>query len=55
MTDNTTQLIIEQQSLAAFTEKTYLDYSMLVIWIARPHIADELKPVQRRIIYAMSN
>ena len=45
----------EQQSLAAFTEKAYLDYSMYVILDrALPHIEDGLKPVQRRIIYAMS-
>lgn len=46
---------IEQQSLGVFTEKAYLDYSMYVILDrALPHIADGLKPVQRRIIYAMS-
>jgi len=45
----------ERQSLRAFTEKAYLDYSMYVILDrALPHIADGLKPVQRRIIYAMS-
>lgn len=45
----------EQQSLRAFTEHAYLDYSMYVILDrALPHIADGLKPVQRRIIYAMS-
>ncbi|MCW9025153.1 MAG: DNA topoisomerase IV subunit A, partial [Gammaproteobacteria bacterium] len=38
-----------------FTEKSYLDYSMYVILDrALPHIGDGLKPVQRRIIYAMS-
>ncbi|HEY5740853.1 MAG TPA: DNA topoisomerase IV subunit A [Gammaproteobacteria bacterium] len=38
-----------------FTEKAYLDYSMYVILDrALPHIGDGLKPVQRRIIYAMS-
>ncbi len=38
-----------------FAEKAYLDYSMYVILDrALPHIADGLKPVQRRIIYAMS-
>lgn len=38
-----------------FTEKAYLDYSMYVILDrALPHIADGLKPVQRRIVYAMS-
>jgi len=41
--------------LAAFTEKAYLDYSMYVILDrALPHVADGLKPVQRRIVYAMS-
>ncbi len=46
---------VERQPLAAFTEKAYLDYSMYVILDrALPHIGDGLKPVQRRIIYAMS-
>jgi topoisomerase-4 subunit A len=46
---------IERQSMARFTEKAYLDYSMYVILDrALPHLADGLKPVQRRIIYAMS-
>src|SRR3989344_3766595 len=46
---------IEPLPLAAFTEKAYLDYSMYVILDrALPHIGDGLKPVQRRIIYAMS-
>ncbi len=46
---------IEQQPLKTFTEKAYLDYSMYVILDrALPHIGDGLKPVQRRIIYAMS-
>lgn len=41
--------------LREFTEKAYLDYSMYVILDrALPHIGDGLKPVQRRIIYAMS-
>ena len=45
----------EQQSLSQFSEKAYLDYSMYVILDrALPHIGDGLKPVQRRIIYAMS-
>lgn len=45
----------EQQPLREFTEKAYLDYSMYVILDrALPHIGDGLKPVQRRIIYAMS-
>lgn len=46
---------IEHQALRVFTEKAYLDYSMYVILDrALPHIGDGLKPVQRRIIYAMS-
>ena len=46
---------VEQMALHAFTEKAYLDYSMYVILDrALPHIGDGLKPVQRRIIYAMS-
>ncbi|SFV66734.1 Topoisomerase IV subunit A [hydrothermal vent metagenome] len=45
----------EQQSIADFSEKAYLDYSMYVILDrALPFIGDGLKPVQRRIIYAMS-
>jgi len=46
---------IERQPLRTFTEKAYLDYSMYVILDrALPQLADGLKPVQRRIIYAMS-
>ncbi|RTZ60826.1 MAG: DNA topoisomerase IV subunit A, partial [Gammaproteobacteria bacterium] len=46
---------IERMPLSAFTEKAYLDYSMYVILDrALPHIADGMKPVQRRIVYAMS-
>jgi topoisomerase-4 subunit A len=46
---------IEQMPLGEFTEKAYLDYSMYVILDrALPHIGDGLKPVQRRIVYAMS-
>ena len=45
----------EQKPLHEFTEQAYLDYSMYVILDrALPHIADGLKPVQRRIVYAMS-
>ncbi len=45
----------ERKPLADFTEKAYLDYSMYVILDrALPHIADGFKPVQRRIVYAMS-
>ncbi|MCP4076794.1 MAG: DNA topoisomerase IV subunit A [Gammaproteobacteria bacterium] len=46
---------VEHEPLGVFTEKAYLDYSMYVILDrALPHIGDGLKPVQRRIIYAMS-
>jgi topoisomerase-4 subunit A len=46
---------IEQMALSEYTEKAYLDYSMYVILDrALPHIGDGLKPVQRRIVYAMS-
>ena len=46
---------IEQLPLKSFTEKAYLNYSMYVILDrALPHIGDGLKPVQRRIVYAMS-
>ena len=46
---------VEQRSMADFTEQAYLNYSMYVIMDrALPHIGDGLKPVQRRIIYAMS-
>ena len=46
---------VEQQSLKDYTEQAYLDYSMYVILDrALPQIGDGLKPVQRRIIYAMS-
>jgi topoisomerase-4 subunit A len=45
----------ESLPLRAYTERAYLDYSMYVINDrALPHVADGLKPVQRRIIYAMS-
>jgi topoisomerase IV subunit A len=46
---------VEQQPLKEYTEQAYLDYSMYVILDrALPQIGDGLKPVQRRIIYAMS-
>ncbi|MFA7387957.1 MAG: DNA gyrase subunit A, partial [Thiohalobacteraceae bacterium] len=46
---------VERLPLRTFTEKAYLDYSMYVILDrALPHIGDGLKPVQRRIVYAMS-
>ena len=50
-----TQDGIEQLPLRRFTEDAYLNYSMYVIMDrALPHIGDGLKPVQRRIVYAMS-
>ncbi len=57
MTLNTTidQEGIEQISLKSYSQQAYLNYSMYVINDrALPHIGDGLKPVQRRIIYAMS-
>jgi len=46
---------IEKEPLKSFAERAYLDYSMYVILDrALPHIGDGLKPVQRRIVYAMS-
>jgi len=49
------QLDIERRPLGDFTEQAYLDYSMYVILDrALPNIGDGLKPVQRRIVYAMS-
>ncbi len=49
------ELLTERMPVIGFTEKAYLDYSMYVILDrALPHIGDGLKPVQRRIVYAMS-
>ena len=49
------QIGLEQQSVAQFSENAYLDYSMYVILDrALPFVGDGLKPVQRRIVYAMS-
>ncbi len=49
------QINLEQQSIAQFSERAYLNYSMYVILDrALPFVGDGLKPVQRRIIYAMS-
>lgn len=46
---------VEQLSMRDYAEKAYLDYSMYVILDrALPHVGDGLKPVQRRIVYAMS-
>lgn len=50
-----TQDGVERRALHEFTENSYLNYSMYVIMDrALPYIGDGLKPVQRRIIYAMS-
>jgi topoisomerase-4 subunit A len=55
MTQENRDTDIERVPLHTFTEKAYLDYSMYVINDrALPHIGDGLKPVQRRIVYAMS-
>jgi topoisomerase IV subunit A len=55
MTSVTAPSADETLLLKDFTEKAYLDYSMYVILDrALPHIGDGLKPVQRRIVYAMS-
>jgi topoisomerase-4 subunit A len=51
----TTAHNIERMPLAEYVERAYLDYSMYVILDrALPHLSDGLKPVQRRIVYAMS-
>lgn len=48
-------LPFEQVPLREYAERAYLDYSMYVVLDrALPHVGDGLKPVQRRIIYAMS-
>jgi len=47
---------LDKLSIASFTENAYLNYSMYVILDrALPNIGDGLKPVQRRIVYAMSD
>ncbi len=46
---------IEKEPIKSFAERAYLDYSMYVILDrALPHLGDGLKPVQRRIVFAMS-
>jgi|TARA_B110000438_G_scaffold81247_1_gene81087 topoisomerase-4 subunit A len=46
---------LESRPVSVYAEQAYLDYSMYVILDrALPHIGDGLKPVQRRIVYAMS-
>ena len=48
--------MLERMDMSDFAERAYLNYSMYVILDrALPHIADGLKPVQRRIVYAMSD
>ncbi len=55
MSDASASSYFETAPIRNFTEKAYLDYSMYVILDrALPHLGDGLKPVQRRIIYAMS-
>ena len=55
MTENMIDGDFEKISLADYTESAYLNYAMYVINDrALPHIGDGLKPVQRRIVYAMS-
>ena len=55
MVDSTELEAPERLPLSQFAEKAYLDYSMYVILDrALPHLGDGLKPVQRRIVYAMS-
>ncbi|SHF19316.1 topoisomerase-4 subunit A [Microbulbifer donghaiensis] len=55
MTDTSVFEATERLPLKEYTEKAYLDYSMYVILDrALPNIGDGLKPVQRRIVYAMS-
>jgi topoisomerase-4 subunit A len=45
----------EQIPLKEYAERAYLDYSMYVVLDrALPFVGDGLKPVQRRIVYAMS-
>ena len=47
---------LERMDMAEFAERAYLNYSMYVILDrALPHISDGLKPVQRRIVYAMND
>ena len=45
---------VEQIALKSYTQSAYLNYAMYVINDrALPHVGDGLKPVQRRIVYAM--
>ena len=56
MTDLTSSFSeYEKIPLREYAERAYLDYSMYVVLDrALPHVGDGLKPVQRRIVYAMS-
>jgi topoisomerase-4 subunit A len=55
VTSQAASLPFEQMPLRQYAERAYLDYSMYVILDrALPHVGDGLKPVQRRIVYAMS-
>lgn len=55
MNTDTANLPFEQIPLREYAERAYLNYSMYVILDrALPHVGDGLKPVQRRIVYAMS-
>ncbi len=55
MTETSKNHDLQTRSIAEFTENAYLNYAMYVIMDrALPHVADGLKPVQRRIVYAMS-
>jgi len=55
MSNETANLPFEQMPLREYAERAYLDYSMYVILDrALPHVGDGLKPVQRRIVYSMS-
>ncbi|MEE4637715.1 MAG: DNA topoisomerase IV subunit A [Wenzhouxiangella sp.] len=55
MSTEITHLPFEQVPLRTYAERAYLDYAMYVVLDrALPHVGDGLKPVQRRIIYAMS-
>lgn len=53
--NSTNVLTEEKRPITEFAEEAYLEYAMYVIMDrALPRVADGLKPVQRRIIYAMS-
>ncbi len=55
MSDSRLTASFERVPLRTYAERAYLDYAMYVVLDrALPHVGDGLKPVQRRIIYAMS-